>query len=246
MTARGMVVICGAMVLLLGVGSASAQIPDEFTNLKVLPKDIGKRELVGVMRDFAGALGVRCTHCHPGKTPGSLEGVDFASDELEVKKVARTMMKMVGQINDRLLPASGRDALVRVRCVTCHRGLVKPESLDRVLLAVVEKDGVDAAAARYRELREQYYGTGAYSFSPGTLNTVAETLAQDDLDGAISLMRLNVEVNPDAAFSHLLLGQLYATKGDRDAAVASIERSLELNPDNEHARRLLKKVRSSE
>ena len=246
MITRGYVFLCGAVVLLAGMGSASAQIPDEFTNFKVLDEDIGKRELVGVMRDFAGGLGVRCTHCHLGKTPGSLEGVDFASDELEVKKVARAMMKMVRQINDRLLPATGRDSLVKVRCVTCHRGIAEPESLDRVLLAVVEEKGVDAAAAKYRELREQYYGSGSYSFSPGTLNGVAETLARDDLDGAISLMRLNVEVNPDAAFSHLLLGQLYATKGDRDAAVASIERSLELHPDNEHARRLLKKVRSSE
>ncbi|HXV14001.1 MAG TPA: c-type cytochrome, partial [Candidatus Krumholzibacteria bacterium] len=45
---------------------APAQIPDTFTNLKVLPKDIQKAELVGIMRGFSMALNVRCTHCHKG------------------------------------------------------------------------------------------------------------------------------------------------------------------------------------
>jgi thioredoxin reductase len=40
------------------------QIPDKFTNLKVLPKDISKQELQSTMRGFAFALGVRCEHCH--------------------------------------------------------------------------------------------------------------------------------------------------------------------------------------
>ena len=49
--------------------SALAQVPDEYTNLKVLPKDIGKRELLGTMKSFAGALGMRCSDCHVQKTP---------------------------------------------------------------------------------------------------------------------------------------------------------------------------------
>jgi len=38
--------------------AASAQIPKEFTNLEVIPKDVESRQLVGIMRNFAGALGV--------------------------------------------------------------------------------------------------------------------------------------------------------------------------------------------
>ena len=49
--------------------------------------------------------------------------------------------------------------------------------------------GLDAAAAaaRYRELREEHYGTGAYDFSPLMLTTVAERLAAErqEIDGAI-------------------------------------------------------------
>src|SRR5256886_17658174 len=41
--------------------------PDSFTNLKVLPKTIGKQELIATMRSFALGLGVRCTYCNVGR-----------------------------------------------------------------------------------------------------------------------------------------------------------------------------------
>lgn len=40
------------------------KVPDKFTNLKVLPKDIGKDDLVTTMRMFARSLGLRCNPCH--------------------------------------------------------------------------------------------------------------------------------------------------------------------------------------
>ena len=245
MIARGTLCL---LVMFVMIGSVAAQVPDEFTNLKVLPKDISKRELVGIMRAFSGGLGVRCTYCHPGKTPGTLEGVDFASDELKHKTVSRDMMKMVGEINSRLIPAAGMESPMRVRCVTCHRGVSEPETLDRLVLSVAKDEGVDAAIGKYQKLREQYYGSGSYSFSAGTLNTVAEKLAQerDDLAGAIDVMKLNVEVNPDAAYSHLLLGQFLAENGDKEAAIASMERSLELEPDNDRTKKMLEQMRGGE
>lgn len=248
MVLRGTLCLLVMCVLQFGGGSVSAQVPDEFTNLKVLPKDISKRELIDIMRSFASGLGQRCTYCHPGKNPGTLEGVDFASDELKHKMIARDMMKMISEINSRLIPAAGMKSPTQVRCVTCHRGVNEPETLDRLLLSVAKDKGVDAAIGRYRELREQYYGSGSYSFKPGTLNTVAEKLAQEEgnLAGAIDVMQLNVEQNPDAAYSHLLLGQFLSENGEKEAAIASIERSLELEPDNSWAKQTLEKVRGTE
>jgi len=155
MVVRGTLCLLVLLTLPVGIGSASAQIPDKFTNLKVLPKDISKGEMIGIMRAFSGGLGVRCTYCHPGKDPDSLDGVDFASDELKHKTIARDMMKMVGEINDRLVPAAGMENPTRVRCVTCHRGVTEPETLARLILSVVKDKGLDAAIASYRELREQ-------------------------------------------------------------------------------------------
>jgi len=240
--------ICAMLALAVATGPVAAQIPDEFTNLQILPKDIGKRELVDIMRNFAGALGVRCTHCHPGPTPGSLEDVDFATDELEHKKVARAMMKMTGEINGTLLPATGRRSPMRVRCVTCHRGVSEPEPLDGMLSAVIDKQGVPAAVERYNELREEYYGSASYDFSAGTLNHVAEKLAQEkeDVDGAITLVKLNLEHNPDSAYTHLMLGQLLAQKGDKAAAIASVKRAIELDPENRWAKQTLQRLESSE
>ena len=88
-------------ILVSGVATVFAQIPDEFTNLKLLPKDISKGELIGTMRDWAVGLGVRCSHCHVG--PDNLQGTDFASDKKKSKQTARRMLKMSRAINGDLL-----------------------------------------------------------------------------------------------------------------------------------------------
>jgi len=244
---RAFAIVLVAMVALaLGAIPGFAQIPDKFTNLKVLPKDISKRELVDIMRSFSHSLGVRCNFCHVGESTTSLEGYDFASDEKEHKRVALAMMKMTQEINDRLLPTIGRDEVMQVRCVTCHRGLEEPVTLDGVLLEEISKNGVDAAKARYAELRKQYYGSGSYDFGEETLITVADELSKDkNTDGAITMLQLNIEENPDSAYSMLVLAQLYNSKGDKQAAIASAEKALELQPDNPRAKRLLDQLRSS-
>ena len=77
-------------VATLTANPVAAQIPEEFTNLQLLPKDIEQRKLVRTMRDWAGGLGVRCNHCHVG--PENLQGMDFASDEKRTKRAARKML----------------------------------------------------------------------------------------------------------------------------------------------------------
>lgn len=236
-----------AVLALLAVAPAGAQIPEEFTNLKVLPRDIDQRQLIGIMRNFAGALGVRCIHCHVGESADSLEGMDFASDEKQAKETARVMMRMTSEINDKLLPQIGKESPRQVRCVTCHRRLNKPETLDDVLMTAIDRGGVEDAIEDYRELRELYYGQGVYDFSPGPLNRIAETLARerDDVDGALAVMALNVELHPGIANNHVMIGRLHLEGGDQEAAIAAFERALELEPDNRWARRQLEMVRQA-
>jgi hypothetical protein len=73
--------------------------PDSFTNLKVLPKNIGKQELIATMRGFALGLGVRCTYCHVGREGAPLDSLKFASDDKRTKRAARVMIGMVNHIN---------------------------------------------------------------------------------------------------------------------------------------------------
>lgn len=233
-------------IVLVAAGSAKSQIPDKFTNLKVLPKDISKRELVSTMRSFSMALGERCSYCHvdddaTGKT-------DFASDDKDHKETARTMMKMVGDINGVYLAKLEDKDRVKVRCITCHHGVALPRTIDNIVLDTAQKDGLDAALAKYRELRDKYYGSAAYDFSAVPLNEAAETMAQErnDVAGAITLAKFNLEFNPDNARTYLLLGQLYQASGDKAAAIANVEKSLELDPDNRWAKGILEKLKATE
>ena len=217
----------------LGTTPALAQIPDEFTNLKVLPAGIAQPQLVTVMRGFTTALGVRCNHCHVGEDPDSLEGYDFASDEKEAKRTARVMLKMTAAINAEFLPETGRESVIEVTCLTCHRGVGKPESMSKVMLATIDAEGLDSAIALYRELRTKYFGSAAYDFGPGALDSVTEVLAMQkrDLAAATSINDLNLEFHPDAGYTLFLHARLQLAGGDRDGAIATLERAIEANPE---------------
>ncbi len=124
-------VMLAAGLLLSSSAPAAAQIPDKFENLQVLPKDIARQALVQRMREFSLSLDVRCQYRHTGGDGISFDGVDFKSDDKSAKKKARQMMKMVEEINTKLLTAvpDRVDPPVRVDCVTCHHGLAVPKTL---------------------------------------------------------------------------------------------------------------------
>ncbi len=71
-------------------------IPDVYTNLQVLPKDIKKADLLPVMKSFSITMDVRCSHCHA--VPDDLSGGDFASDEKPAKLAARKMLAAIFEV----------------------------------------------------------------------------------------------------------------------------------------------------
>ena len=83
---------------------------------------------------------------------------------------------------------------------------------------------------------------------PAALDGIAERLAREDQDvkGALTLMKLNVETNSDSATSFLMLSQLYLASDQKDKALFSVKRALDLEPDNEFAQRLLQRISPSE
>jgi hypothetical protein len=229
------------------VGFVHAQIPEKFKNLKVLPRDISRPALVQQMREVAGALGVRCGFCHSGGNPETLEGVNFASDSLETKRVARVMMRMTREINSSLLPQTGRDTtrLARVSCVTCHHGARRPETLADTLQRALQAGGAPAAIGAYRALRDQYYGRAVYDFGEGTLQWVSELAARrpEQLDASIALLELNLEFFPKSVNTRVALGDRMVAKGDTAEAVKQWQDALELQPDNHFVQGKLEAVR---
>jgi tetratricopeptide (TPR) repeat protein len=109
-----------------------------------------------------------------------------------------------------------------------------------------EKGGVDSVRASYLTMKETYYGGDAYNFKPGTLNEIAEWLADEknDNDAAIAVMKLNIEQAPDVAYSYNLLGRIQAGAGRNQEAIESLKKAIELNPDDKWARRILDRLQA--
>lgn len=241
----GLAVPClGYFTILLAMSAgAKAQIPDKFTNLQALPKDIPKNELVGIMRSYAGDLGVRCGFCHVGGDPNTLQGVNFASDENDKKKTARLMIRMVRSINQDQLPKLGKKPSPQVSCVTCHRRNSDPRTIDALLTESIQKDGVEAAIAMYRKLKTENYGNGKYDFSDIPLNVVGESLLESDkTKEATAVLELDAELNPQSEWGRYLLGVAHLTGGEKEKGRADFQKVLEMNPRNAMARKRLENL----
>jgi len=171
-------------LLLVVVVSASARAqqgqfpPQKLENLKVFPKDIPVRTLIDTMQSFTRALGVRCTYCHVGEEGQPLSSFDFKSDQKPEKNKARDMLRMVGAINGEYLAKlpSRRTPQINVACVTCHRGVALPRTLQQVVLMAYDSVGADSAISVYRSLRERYYGRASYDFGEAALADVGAAL----------------------------------------------------------------------
>src|SRR5216117_2828553 len=195
----------GPLIIALGVlaapGAVAAQAPghfppDSLINVKIIPKNTPVMQVVGIMRNFAGALGVRCQFCHVGQEGQPLGSFDFAKDEKRTKLTARQMMRMVEEINRRVdtLPEHAQmTSHVEVTCNTCHRGVSRPMSLEQLIQETAQTQGADSAARAYRALRERYYGRAAYDFGEPTLDVATFraniNLMKGDTAAAIAAFR---------------------------------------------------------
>ena len=236
------------LLALLSPGSAAAQQwqwPARGENLQVLPEDTPPERLRAIMTGFTRALGVRCSYCHVGEEGQPLTTYDFVSDSIPQKDIARTMYRMLGVINDTLatIDASGPEP-VNMWCHTCHRGRPRPTTLDEELAEIHEAEGIDATLAAYRELRERFYGRGAFDFGENVLNMLGYDLLQaGDAADAVAIFLLNAEQYPQSANVWDSLGEGYLAAGDEARAIESYEKSLELDPENDNAREKLAEIR---
>lgn len=236
------------LALIVPPAPAGAQIPEKFENLQVLPKDIPRQALVQRMREFSLSLNVRCQHCHTGGDGMSFDGVDFKSDDKAAKKNARQMMRMVEEINTKLLTAvpSRSDPPVRVDCVTCHHGLAVPKTLALTLTETIAKDGAPAAVAQYRKLRETTMVSGQYDFGEWSMTELARSLKEKgDTASAVAMLELNGEFYPKSPAIDAILGDLHRDRGERDQAIKRYKLALEKNPKLEDARKRLAELEAA-
>lgn len=231
---------------LAGFDLVAAQIPDQFSNLQVLRRDIPRDSLVQIMRTFSLSLGVRCQYCHVGGDGVSFAGVEFAKDDDPDKRKARFMLRMVDSLNRVVLPAIpdlGR-APLRIECKTCHRGAARPLLLTQRLQQVRDSAGIDSAVALYRQLRTNAGMAGRYDFGEWEVNLWAERLAAaGHRTDALAVYQLNLEFFPNSGSILIALAQLHEAT-DRAKALEFYRRALAQQPGNTELQRRIQRLES--
>lgn len=229
------------------IAQGPGQPEEPMTNLQVFPKDTPRGEVIGAMRSFTAALGVRCDHCHVDEADGPGVQDDKASDAKQPKRVAREMMKMTMKINADLLGAlpERHDPKVEVSCVTCHHGLPVPETLATRLRATLTASGIDSTMKLYRELREDGL-RGRYDFGENALNDLARGLAAESKTAdALALLALNREFNPASPMIPMIEAEIRYGAGETDAAIEILRKIVAADPKNGRAARRLKEWESA-
>lgn len=72
-----------------------------------------------MMKNFNTSLGVKCNFCHASNAEGEL---DFASDAVKNKEIARGMLNMTFELNKKYFGVSLDKDAPKVTCFTCHQG----------------------------------------------------------------------------------------------------------------------------
>ena len=99
-------------------------------NLQVLPKDSSAEDVHKIMHQWEGDLGTECSTCHAADPknigPNGKPRLNFADDSKKEKATARTMYKMVEEINTQYVGKVDSSGMP-VTCGTCHRGKLSPD-----------------------------------------------------------------------------------------------------------------------
>ena len=240
-------VVVGILLCVSSLASAQPQgkfPPDSLINTKVIPKNTPVADVIGTMRNFTSALGVRCQFCHVGSEGQPLGEFDFASDQKRNKLVARQMMRMLAEINARLdtLPERRQPAL-SATCMTCHRGVNRPVPLSTLVQEAAVTVSADSAISAYKLLRAKYYGRDAYDFSESALNIAAfRTARAGKADEALKLLAYNEQLYPNSSGMAVFKGNIQLIKGDTTAAEASFREAIRRDSTNAEARGRLQAI----
>ena len=218
--------------------------PDSLINTHVIPRTTPVTDVIGTMRNFTSALGVRCQFCHLGSEGQPLGEFDFASDQKRNKVVARQMMRMVNDINRRLdtIPQRGQPP-VPATCATCHRGVSRPIPLFALVQDYAVSVSADSAINAYKALRARYYGRDAYDFSEPSLNIAAfRTARAGKPDEALKLLSYNEGLFPRSSGMSVFKGNILLMKGDTAGAEAAFREAIRRDSTNSEAKGRLQAI----
>ena len=108
--------------------TAPQRPPKTLKNIKAFPATMTYEQVDHAMDKFKADLGVKCNYCH-AQTKESAPRLDMASDDNPKKEIARSMIRMTMEMNQKYMstiPHSDTATIQAITCNTCHRGLSKP------------------------------------------------------------------------------------------------------------------------
>ena len=122
--------VIAALAIFVFTGIAAVKQPanDTFKNLQVLPKNITADSLDKIMDGFNASLGVDCKFCHVKALKA--DTLIFEKDDKPEKEIARKMMRMTKDINEKYFQFNEEVTAAQIQavtCYTCHKANVIPE-----------------------------------------------------------------------------------------------------------------------
>jgi polyisoprenoid-binding protein YceI len=111
-----------------------------------------------------------------------------------------------------------------------------------IIYDIIQKDGVDEAVRKYKELKQQQPDT--YAFGAGQLNLVGRKLLQHGKDKeAVEILKMNAGLFPtEAAAVFDSLGDAYLAIGENENAAQTFKKSLVLDPADTSAIESLRRL----
>jgi len=138
LSANRKLIVYAGVGLFLAAGIGATHVPCNDSggkNLRVIPKNIDANQVERIMHKMSHDLGVMCSYCHPYTKPDIFPTrVDFVTDELPAKVIARKMMLMTDKLNKKYFGFKNNyseEAMhnkTSITCNTCHLGLPKPNN----------------------------------------------------------------------------------------------------------------------
>ncbi len=115
-------------------------------------------------------------------------------------------------------------------------------SVVEVVRETMQKSGLDAANAKFKEIRADMSG---YYLSEEEMNALGyEYLLSKNVKEAIAVFKMNVEAFPESWNVYDSLGEAYAAAGEKDLAISNYEKSVQLNPQSQSGAEALKKLKA--
>lgn len=111
------------------------------------------------------------------------------------------------------------------------------EKISRVLIGIIDKEGIQAAVNKYHNLRST--DSTSYDFALNELNNLGyQLLNAKRFNEAIEIFKLNIEYYPNKSKCWNSMAEAYMLAGEREKASGAYKKNYELNPGNLQAKHL--------